>query len=132
MYIKYKLADGSAQMVPVNPEVAEFILKSDREIANADRRERYHAPYHIEALGYEGMEFADLETPEDILIRKEEHEWLEGFQRLLTGTQLRRLSMKAEDMNLHQIATAEDTSVNAVLESLKEVMKKAEKYKKNF
>ena len=72
MYIKYKVADGSTHMVPVEPEVAEFILKNDREIANADRRERYHAPYHIEALDYEGMEFADLETPEDILIRKEE------------------------------------------------------------
>lgn len=132
MYIKYKLEDGRVIYPEVSPELAEFILKSDREIANADRRERYHAPYHIEALDYEGMEFADLETPEDILIRKEEHEWLEGFQRLLTGTQLRRLSMKAEGMNLHQIAAAEDTTVNAVLGSLKEVMKKAEKYKKNF
>ena len=54
MFINYRLADGTFALVEVNDETAAYILQNDREIANADRRERYHAPYHIEAMKYEG------------------------------------------------------------------------------
>jgi hypothetical protein len=33
MYIPYKLADGSVVLVELKPDVAEFILKNDREMA---------------------------------------------------------------------------------------------------
>lgn len=72
IYIPYKLADGSVVLVEVTPETAEFILKNDREVANADRGERYHTLYHIDTLEYEGDNYADLKTPEGILIQQEE------------------------------------------------------------
>ena len=127
MHIKYRLENGFAPLVPVTPETVEYILRNDREMANADRKERYHTPYHIEAMDYEGVEFADLETPEDILIRKEENEWLYGFLGTLTPTQRRRQVMKAEGRSLHFIASVEGTTVNAVRDSLMEVRRKAEK-----
>jgi len=132
MYIPYKLADGSVVLVEVTPEIAEFILMNDREIANADRRERYHSPYHIEALEYEGGDYADSDTPEDILSRQEEKEHLDDMLSFLTDAQFRRLTMKAEGMTLRQIAEAEDTSVNAVRDSLLQVRKKLEKYRDDF
>lgn len=132
MYIPYKLADGSVVLVEVTPETAEFILKNDREIANADRRERYHAPYHIEALEYEGKDYADPDTPEDILLRQEEKERIDDMLSCLTDTQLQRLTMKAKGMTLRQIAEAEGTSVNAVRDSLLQIRKKLEKYRKKF
>ncbi len=132
MFINYKLADGSVVLVEVTPETAEFILRNDREIANADRKERYHTPYHLEALEYEGTDYADPETPEDVLIRQEEKEQLTDSLKLLTDTQLRRLSMKAEGMSLRQIAAAEDTSVNAVKESLEAAKKKLEAFRDLF
>lgn len=132
MYINYKLADGSVVLVEVTPETAEFILRNDREIANADRKERYHTPYHLEALEYEGTDYADPETPEDVLIRQEEKEQMTDSLKLLTDTQLRRLSMKAEGMSLRQIAAAEDTSVNAVKESLEAAKKKLETFRDFF
>ena len=132
MYFNYKLADGSVVLVEVTPETAEFILKNDREIANTDRRERYHAPYHLEALDYEGTDYADPESPEDVLIRQEEKEQLTDSLKLLTDTQLRRLSMKAEGMSLRQIAASEETSVNAVKESLEAAKKKLEKFRDFF
>lgn len=132
MYIPYKLADGSVVLVELKPDVAEFILRNDREMANADRKERDHVKYHLEALEYEGMEYADPDTPEDILIRQEEKEQLDDMLSCLTDTQLQRLTMKAEGMTLRQIAEAEGTNVNAVRDSLLQVRKKLEKYRDEF
>lgn len=132
MHIPYKLADGSVVLVELKPDVAAFILANDREIANADRRERYHTPYHIDALEYEGEDYAVHETPEDILIRKEEKEHLDDMLSCLTDTQFQRLTMKAEGMTLREIAEAEGTSVNAVRDSLLQIRKKLEKYRDDF
>ena len=132
MYIPYKLADGSVVLVELKPDVAEFILRNDREMANADRKERDHVKYHLEALEYEGMEYADSDTPEDILIRQEEKEQLDDMLSCLTDTQLQRLTMKAEGMTLRQIAEAEGANVNAVRDSLLQVRKKLEKYRDEF
>ena len=132
MHIPYKLADGSVVLVEVTPETAEFILKNDREMANADRKERDHVKYHLEALEYEGMEYADPDTPETILTRQEEKERLDDMLSCLTDTQLQRLTMKAEGMTLRQIAEAEGTNVNAVRDSLLQVRKKLEKYRDEF
>lgn len=63
------------------------------------------------------MEFADLETPEDILIRKEESEWVYGFLGTLTAAQFRRVVMKADNKSFHFIAAFEGTTVNAVWDS---------------
>lgn len=129
MFINYKLANGSTVMVEVNEETARYILENDREMANADRRERYHAPYHLEALDYEGDSVAYHDTPESILIRKEEREHIHDTLSCLTDAQLRRLAMKAEGMTLWEIAALEGTTVNAVRESLEGAKKK---FRKNF
>ena len=124
MYINYRLANGSVVLAEVTPEVAQFILRNDKEMANADRRERYHAPYHIEALKYEGEEYAYSESPETVYIRKEESRRLYDSLSFLTDAQLRRLFMKAEGMTLREIAAVECTSVNAVRDSLLQAKKK--------
>lgn len=132
MHIKYKLEDGRVIYPEVSPELAEFILRNDREIANLERRERYHAPYHIEALVFEGEEFADHMTPEDIVIRKEElKEFYESLS-FLTETQFRRLLMKAEHMSFRDIAEVEGVSVNAVMDSFLAIRRKMEKFKNYF
>ena len=74
MFINYRLADGTLALVEVNDETAAYILQNDREFANADRRERYHAPYHLEAMHYEGSTLAYRDTPERIVLRREERE----------------------------------------------------------
>ena len=43
-------ADGTTVYVEVTEETAVFLQKNEREMQNADRRERYHCPYHLEAL----------------------------------------------------------------------------------
>lgn len=124
MFINYKLADGNTALVEVTEEVAEFILEDDRLTANADRRERYHCPWHLEAMEYEGDSLAYHLTPEQLYIRKETQ--LEQSEALsqLTDTQLRRLLMRADGLTYREIAELEGTNVNAVRDSLESARKK--------
>lgn len=132
MYIPYKLADRSIALVEMTDEVAAFILEDDRLTRNAERRERDHAPYHIEAMKYEGDSLAYHETPEDIVIRKEEQQELKervgSAMSHLTDAQFRRILMKAEGMTVREIAEAEGTSINAIEECLEAAKKKFKKY----
>lgn len=132
MFIPYKLADGSTVMVEVTEETAAYILKSDRELANAERRERYWCPYSLDAMPYEGETVAYRETPEEILIREEEREEIANALSVLTDAQYRRLLMKADGMTLREIARIEDVSVRAVRASLMLARKKLEDLRKNL
>ena len=132
MFIPYKLADGSTVMVEVTEETAAYILKSDRELANAERRERYRCPYSLNAMPYEGETVAYRETPEEILIREEEREEIADALTILTDAQYRRLLMKADGMTLREIARIEGVSVRAVRASLMLARKKLEDLRKNL
>ena len=129
MFINYRLEDGSTVLVEVTEETAAYILDNDREMANADRKERYHCPYHIEAMQYEGDSLAYRLTPEEVFARKEKQRHINDTLSCLTDVQLRRLTMKADGMTLREIAAVEDTTVNAVRESLEAAKKK---FKKHF
>ena len=110
-------------------EVLEFLNENARVIQNAERRERYHSPYHLEGMDYEGSSIAYRATPEEIVIRKEDAERVGEALALLTETQLRRLTMQADGMTLREIAEAEGTTVNAVKECLDGAKRK---FRKNF
>ena len=127
MFINYKLADGDTAIVEVTEEVAAFILENDQLTANADRRERYNCPYHLEAMEYEGDSLAYHLSPEVLYILNETQ--LEHSKALaqLTDTQLRRLLMKAGGMTYRKIAELEGTNVNAVRDSLEAARKKLKK-----
>ena len=129
MFINYRLEDGSTVLVEVTEETAAYILENDREMANADRKERYHCPYHIEAMEYEGDSLAYRLTPEEVFARKEKQRHINDTLSCLTDVQLRRLTMKADGMTLREIAAVEGTTVNAVRESLEAAKKK---FKKHF
>ena len=72
MFIKYDYtADGKPIMVEVTEEVAEFLREDKRLTENAERKERCHCPYSIDALEYEGCEYYYRDTPEQIVLRNE-------------------------------------------------------------
>lgn len=51
MFIKYDYtADGKPIMVEVTEEVAEFLREDKRVTGNADRRERDHCEFHMDAM----------------------------------------------------------------------------------
>lgn len=127
MFIEYELADGTIALVEVDEETAAFLQANDREIQNAERRERYHAPYHLEALDYEGDAYAYHETPEWLYIRREDRERLLQAVDLLTPTQWRRLEMLMDGMSIRQIAVAEEADYASVYESIQAAKKKIKK-----
>ena len=132
MFFPYKLADGTTVMVEGTEETYAFILENDREMANAERRERYHCPYHLEAMTYEGESVAYHETPEEIVIREENRREFASALTMLTDAQFRRLFMKADGLTLREIAEREHTNVNAVVKSLSAAKKKLEKFRNYF
>lgn len=113
---------------------------SRREEENYERKMRYHCPVSIDKLEYEGMQFADPNTPMSILekeIKEEQQKALNDYvMNHLTETQRRRIRMKADGLTLEEIAEIEGVSFQSVDESIKAAQKKAiklrEKYFKKF
>ena len=88
-------------------EIIEYLNENARLTRNAERREAYHTLYYLEALDYESNSIAYLDTPEHIVIRKEEAEHIRSTLTILTETQQRRLWMLSENMTLREIVAVE-------------------------
>lgn len=130
MKIKYKFANGEVKYVEVNDEVGAEILKSRRIEENGDRKERYHC-YSIAGLDYEGDEFADKDTPESLLLNKEEEGVLQEFMETLTEVQKRRLQLRIEGLTLTDIAREEGVEFNPVKRTFLQISKKFQIFLEN-
>lgn len=118
---KIVIPDGDPEALK---EILDFLNEDARLVRNAEHREHYHVPYHLEAMDYEGSTVAYRDTPERILLRREEREQLLQTLSTLTDAQLRRLTLRAEGWTLREIAALEGASVNAVRESLEGAKRK--------
>lgn len=136
MKIIYKFADGSVSEIEVEEEVGQAIIVSRREEENYERKMRYHCPVSIDKLEYEGMQFADPDTPMSILERKIEEEQQKALNDYvmshLTETQRRRILMVAEGMTTREIAEIEGVAQQVVSKSIIATRKKAAKLKEEF
>ncbi len=111
-------------------EILDYCNENARLIQNADRRERYHTPYHLEGLTFEGKSMGSYRlNPERIYLLKERRAHIMETLAQLSDIQIRRLLMQTEGMTLRQIAKAEGTTVNAVKECLDGAKRK---FKKNY
>ena len=125
MKVKYKdpyelpqeiiIPDGNPEALK---EIMDFLNENARFIQSAERRERYHTEFHLDALEFENSTIADRNSPERNVIRKEDAARIDAAVDRLSDTQRRRLLMRAAGMTLREIAAAEGTSVNAVKECL--------------
>lgn len=136
MKIIYKFADGSVSEIEVEEEVGQAIIVSRREEENYERKMRYHCPVSIDKLEYEGMQFADPDTPMSILERKIEEEQQKALNDYvmshLTETQRRRILMVADGMTTREIAEIEGVAQQVVSKSIIATRKKATKLKEEF
>ena len=136
MKIIYKFADGSVSEIEVEEEVGQAIIVSRREEENYERKMRYHCPISIDKLEYEGMQFADPDTPMSILERKIEEEQQKALNDYvmshLTETQRRRILMVADGMTTREIAEIEGVAQQVVSKSIIGTRKKAAKLKEEF
>ncbi|MBQ7736421.1 MAG: hypothetical protein IJT62_01135 [Oscillospiraceae bacterium] len=108
-------------------EIEQFTRENTRMIRNAERRERYHAPYHLEALEFESGSLAYHETPEQILLRKEREEEYQLALATLTPAQYRRFEMWMDGLSCREIADIEEADFSSVAESISAARKKLKK-----
>ena len=108
-------------------EIEQFTRENTRMIRNAERRERYHAPYHLEALEFESGSLAYHETPEQILLRKEREEEYQLALATLTPAQYRRFEMWMDGLSCREIADIEEADFSSVAESIRAARKKLKK-----
>ena len=103
--------------------IAAFIIEDRRREANLNRKERRHN-YSLNAIAYEGEEYFDKDTPEELFLQKEIELELLGKIHDLTETQRRRLAMRLHGMSINEIATAENVSQQRISATLKQIRKK--------
>ena len=128
MKITYKSVTGEVTEVEVSEEIGAVIIDSRRKEDNLDRKERNHS-YSLDAITYEGEEYADEHTPDvDLLQKIDNAHFCEVFSKL-TPTQQRRLAMYSEGMSYREIAEVEGAFFRSVEESIKAAIKK---FKKHF
>lgn len=129
MLIKYTFSTGEISTIEIDDSLGNFIIDSRRKEESANRKHRRYC-YSLDAITYEGMEYADPndltealfdDTPErDAHIRK-------CFERL-TEVQQRRMLMLASGLSLREIARREGVDIKTVRESVEASRKKFLKF----
>ena len=134
MKITYFFNDGTKSVVEVDDATGEMIME-DRRREERERKFAQRHTYSIDALVYEGLDYADR-TP--VLTEEEiaENEALEAARiaeikeiyASLTETQKRRLRLYRDLGTYRAVAEAEGVDVHTVYECLQAVFKKFKKF----
>lgn len=127
MKIRYEFANGEVTEVEVSEEVGAVIVESRKEEHAQQEKQRYHC-YSYDAIDFEGVEYADPKTPENLYEEDEDKKKIELALSTLTPAQRRRILMLADGMSVREIARYEGSDHKSVLESINRAKKKI----KNF
>jgi DNA-directed RNA polymerase specialized sigma24 family protein len=122
MKINYTFANGETSEVEVTEEIGNVILDSRREESNLDRKERYHC-CSMDAAEFEGVEYADKDTPEVLLEQMLDNQHIAELLEELPEIQRRRLLLYAEGKSLREIARMEGVDHKAVKKSIEAAKK---------
>ncbi len=122
MKIKYEFADGTVSEVEVEESIGAVIIESRRLEDNLARKERYHC-YSLDAVDFEGSEYASKDTPESLLEQTAD-KW--HFKRLLEElpeVQRRRLLLYVQGKSMREVARLEGVDHKAVKKSIEAAKK---------
>jgi DNA-directed RNA polymerase specialized sigma24 family protein len=122
MKVNYTFANGETSEVEVTEEIGNIILDSRREESNLDRKERYHC-YSLDGATFEGVEYADPDTPETLLEQLLESRHIKELLEELPEVQRRRLFLYAEGKSLREIGRMEGVDHKAVKKSVEAAKK---------
>lgn len=131
---KYEVEIDDDTPQEVLDEVIAYMDSNCREIWAKDKYEHRHASFSLDALVYEGEEYADTDTPESIYIgyedeaeKEDDEEIINRYLSLLTETQRKRIQMRRAGLSFKQIADIEGTDSSSVRESVYAAHKKLKK-----
>ena len=126
MKITYKITTGEVTEIEVSNEMGTVIVDSRRKEENLERKERYHC-YSYDIAEFEGKEYADWNTPENITIQDYENSRLADAVSKLSPVQRKRLIMLSDGLSMREIARREGVSYISVRESIEQARKKNKK-----
>ena len=127
MKIKYEFADGTVTEVEADESIGSFIVDDRRREDNFERNARRRC-YSLDAADFEGIEFADKETPESILSDKDETEKIYAALEHLTEVQKRRFLMYASGISAREIGRREGVDHKGILKSINQAKKILKKF----
>ena len=122
MKIRYEFVDGKISEVEVAEEIGSVIVESRRLEDNLSRKERYHC-YSLDAVDFEGNEYADRDTPESLLEQMVDKRHIKGLLERMSEVQRRRLLLYAQGKSLREIARLEGVDHKAVKKSIEAAKK---------
>ena len=123
--ITYTFANGEQKEIEVSEEVAEALAEMDRTEHASDEFERYHCPYSIDAIVYEGSEYSSTTMSPEFLIESAElKQQINKCFDKLTSTQKRRVQMLSNGFSLRDIARIENKDIKTIRESINAARKK--------
>lgn len=123
--ITYTFADREQKEIEVSEEVAEALEEMDRTEHASDEFKRYHCPYSIDAMVYEGSEYSSTKmSPEVLTERAELTQQINKCFDKLTSTQKRRIQMLSNGLTLREIARTENKDIKTIRESINAARKK--------
>ena len=120
--VEWRYEDGTmCKYYPDNNNEEWFLIfvADVRKEHNATRKEHYHSEYSLEDCLFEGMDFADNNTPDYFFNFAEEEKGIEAFLLTLTDVQKRRLQLKLDNpkFSFQKIADIEGVSKTGVAKS---------------
>ena len=129
MLIRYEFCTGEVEAVEVNEDIGTVIVDSRREEANLERKEHRQC-WSLDAMTYEGAEFADPAAEDDdpYGVQEELGESIRLAFSKLSGVQRRRLQMLADGLSIREISRIEGKNFKTVYESIEAGRKKFLKY----
>lgn len=122
MKIRYEFVDGEISEVEVTEEIGSVIVESRRLEDNLARKERYHC-YSLDAVDFEGGEYAGKDTPESLLEQTTDKQHIKRLLKELPEVQRRRLLLYAQGKSLREIARLEEVDHKAVKKSIEAAKK---------
>lgn len=129
MLIKYKSVTGEVNEIDVDEFYGTLIIDSRRKEDSANRKHRRHC-WSLDAIDYEGMEYADPEDFVEELVddTPERNARIRECFAKLTDVQQRRMLMVASGLSLREIARREGKDIKTIRESVEGARKKFLKF----
>lgn len=122
MKIKYEFADGTVSEVEVEESIGAVIIESKRLEDNLARKERYHC-YSLDAVDFEGSEYASKDTPESLLEQTADKQHIKRLLEELPEVQRRRLLLYVQGKSMRGVARLEGVDHKAVKKSIEAAKK---------
>lgn len=115
MKIKYESVTGEIKEVEVSEEIGAVIIDSRKAEHAQNEKQRYHC-YSLDAIDYEGLEYAEKELTDDF--PEEKKTKVRAAFAKLTPTQKRRTLMLSKGISMHEIARKENVDFKSVWQSI--------------